>query len=72
MRRELTAWHLIGQNKDITGNYKYTNLMNFMLAILVIFHSNVGCERIFSLVTKNKTKYRPNMNSETLSSFVTL
>ena len=42
-----------------------------MLAILCIFHSNADCERIFSLVTNNKTEFRPNMKTETLNSLIT-
>ncbi|CAC5412778.1 unnamed protein product [Mytilus coruscus] len=64
-------WHLLSQIKDVTtGKSKYGNLVSFMLAILVIFHSNVECEWTFSLVTKNKTKYRPNMTTKTLSSLI--
>ncbi|CAC5360737.1 unnamed protein product [Mytilus coruscus] len=64
-------WHLLSQIKDVTtGKSKYGNLASFMLAIIVIFHSNVECERTFSLVTKNKIKYRPNMTTKTLSSLI--
>ena len=64
-------WHYISQIQDeTTWKSKYQNLAGVMLAILTIFHSNVECERTFSLVTKNKTKYRPNMNTKTLSSFI--
>jgi hypothetical protein len=42
-----------------------------MKGILVIFHSNAYCERIFSQVNKNKTEFRPNMSTKTLGSLLT-
>ena len=42
-----------------------------MLGILVVFHSNADCERIFSLVTKNKTQYRASLSTEMISALVT-
>ena len=66
------AWHLIGQMRDAaTGNAKFRNLSSVMKGILTIFHSNADCERIFSLVQKNKTDYRPNMSTRTLGSLLT-
>ena len=66
-----TQWHLMSQLKDGYGHLKYPLLCRVMLAILCIFHSNADCERIFSLVTKNKTKFRPSMQMETLSNLIT-
>lgn len=41
------------------------------LGILVIFHSNADCERVFSLVTKNKTQHRASLSTDMLRSLVT-
>ena len=55
-----------------TGGRKlFESLSSVMLGVLVIFHSNADCERVFSLVTKNKTKYRASLSTEMLSSLVT-
>jgi len=68
-----TAWHLISEMKDSVSTkvQKYGTLSKVMMAVLCIFHSNSDCERIFSFVTKTKTKYRPNLCTRTLSSIVT-
>ncbi|MGH0176637.1 UNVERIFIED_CONTAM: hypothetical protein FKN15_073136, partial [Acipenser sinensis] len=39
--------------------------------ILVIFHSNADCERVFSLETKNKTQHRASLSTDMLRSLVT-
>ena len=36
-----------------------------------VFHSNADCERVFSFVTKAKTKFRASMSTETLGDIVT-
>ena len=66
-----TAWHLMAQVKDANGQAKFAELSKVMLAVLCIFHSNADCERVFSLVTKNKTEFRPSMTTRTLNSLVT-
>ena len=57
--------------KDENGLLKYDLLAHVMLAILTIFHSNADSERIFSVVTKNKNKFRPNLSTAVLSSIIT-
>ena len=43
------------------------------LLVLTLPHSNSEEERVFSLVTKNKTKFRPNLKPDgTLSSILTI
>jgi hypothetical protein len=67
-----TAWHNISQVRDpATGQAKYASLSTVMKGILVIFHSNADCERIFSLLTKNKTDYRSNLSNKTVGSLIT-
>ena len=41
-----------------------------MLAILVIPHSNSEAERVFSIVRKNDTAFRPNMGVDLLESLL--
>ena len=41
--------------------------------VLTLPHSNAEEERVFSLINKNKTKFRPNLSLDgTLSSIVTV
>ena len=66
------AWHAIGQIPDVaTGLPKFGILSAVVKGILVIFHSNADCERIFSLVNKNKTEFRSNISTKTLGSLLT-
>ena len=37
----------------------------------MLFHSNADCERIFSIVRKNNTEFRPSLGTKVLSSIVT-
>lgn len=64
------AWAKIANLKDASGNIKYSVLPPVMLAILVIPHSNAATERIFSVVRKNQTDFRPNMNTKTLGALL--
>ena len=63
-------WHLIGQLKNCQGQLKYDTLSRFMLGLLVIPHSNAASERVFSLVRKNQTDFRPNMGQQLLQSIL--
>lgn len=49
---------------------KYPRLARVMLGILTIPHSNASCERIFSLVRKNKTDFRPNLGQNSLEALL--
>ena len=69
-RRADEAWTEIGQLAT-AGRKLFHGLSTVMLGILLIFHSNADCERMFSLVTKNKTKYRASLSTDMLSSLVT-
>ncbi|KAJ8049985.1 Zinc finger BED domain-containing protein 5 [Holothuria leucospilota] len=64
-------WSSVATMKDENGVLQFSVLSEVMKGILVIFHSNVDCERFFSLVTKNKTKFRPNLGTKLLSSILT-
>ncbi|XP_030841581.1 uncharacterized protein LOC115924065 [Strongylocentrotus purpuratus] len=64
-------WHKIGQLRDFSTNCpKYALLTSVMKCILVVFHSNSDCERIFSIVEKNKTKQRASLGTPTLGALL--
>lgn len=63
------AWKELGLIER-GGTKLFAKLSKVMLGICVIFHSNADCERIFSLVVKNKTQYRASLSTEMLSSLV--
>lgn len=71
-KRVDTAWNSISQIADpATGKAKFANLSTVIKGILVIFHSNADCERIFSLLNKNKTDQRCNLSTKTVGSLMT-
>lgn len=63
-------WFKISKLTDSSGMKKYSSLSKLMMAVLLIPHSNSPTERIFSLVRKNKTEFRANMNTELLSALL--
>ena len=65
------AWAEISKQKDFNGQTKLDFLANTMLGILTIFHANADCERIFSVVRKNKTETRPNIGITALNAILT-
>ena len=71
-RRADDMWVEISNLKDkSTSEQKYVHLPKIMLAILSIPHSNAEDERIFSLVRKNATEFRPSLATKTLSDLLT-
>lgn len=49
----------------------FKQLSTVALLVLTLPHSNAGEERVFSLITKNKTKFRPSLKLDgTLASIV--
>lgn len=68
--RTAKQWYLIGQLKDNNGVLKYRNLAQVMKGVLVIPHRNADCERVFSLVRKHSTDFRPNLGDKTLESIL--
>jgi hypothetical protein len=63
-------WFQISKLKDGDGNMQYSVLSKVMMGILTIPHSNAASERVFSLVRKNKTTFRPTMGPQTLESLL--
>lgn len=64
------AWGEIGKLTDASGCKKYLALSKLMLAILIIPHSNAPTERIFSIVRKNQTEFRPRLSTKSLSALL--
>ena len=64
-------WSHISTMKSSDGSYLYSRLAKVALLVLVISHSNAEEERVFSLITKNKTSFRPSLKLDgTLSSII--
>ena len=64
-------WDLISRITDGSGCKKYPLLSRVAKAVLVIPHSNAACERVFSIVRKNKTDFRSSMSTKTLQALLT-
>lgn len=70
MDRVDAQWHEIGKLTSSLGKPTYGLLAGVMMGILVIPHSNAGCERVFSTVRKNQTAFRPNLQRDTLEALL--
>ena len=69
-----SLWSFIGQMKDHAESaLLFPRLWKVVRLILTILHSNAEEERVFSIVRKNKTCFRPRLDpEETLASIVTV
>ena len=66
-------WSYLSTMKYPDGSLMFDKLSKVALLVLTLPHSNAEEERVFSLVTKNKTKFRPNLKLDgTLSSILTI
>ena len=66
------VWHSISKlTSPATGKPKYTSLYKIARLLLVMYHSNADCERIFSLVNKNKTEFRACLSTRMLGNLMT-
>ena len=66
-------WAYLSQMKTVEGTIRFSHIAKVARAVLILPHSNAEEERVFSLVTKNKTVFRPNLALDgTLSSLVTV
>ena len=55
------------------GIPRFSRLTRVAKLVLILPHSNASEERIFSMVTKNKTTFRPNLKLDgTLASILTV
>ncbi|MGH0133285.1 UNVERIFIED_CONTAM: hypothetical protein FKN15_039742 [Acipenser sinensis] len=61
------SWYKIGRIfNPVTSQPKFALLAMVMLTVLIILHSNADTERIFSIVRKVQTEFRPNLSRKTL------
>ena len=66
-------WAYLNTLKNIDGKLIFEWLAKVALLVLTIPHSNAQEERVFSLVTKNKIKFRPSLKLDgTLASILTI
>jgi hypothetical protein len=64
-RTDIT-WGNIAKLEDEDGERLFQILPAVMCSVLTIPHSSAHCERIFSMVRKNKTDHRSSMHEDTL------
>ena len=66
-------WSFLLKMKDPSGTAMFERLAKVAILVLTLPHSNAEEERVFSMVTKNKTKFRPSLKLDgTLSSILTI
>ena len=66
-------WHHLSIMKDPDHTLRFNRLSQIAKLIMVIPHSNAQEERVFSMVRKNKTAFRPSLDPKgTLSSILTM
>lgn len=61
-------WFRMAKEENQDGQKMFTVLSRCMLGILTIFHSNASCERLFSLIRRNRTDYRCSMSNRLVES----
>lgn len=66
-------WAYLSTLKSCDGTLKFPKLSKVAKLVLVLPHSNAEEERVFSMVTKIKTAFRPSLKLDgTLSSIITV
>ena len=66
-------WHYLSTVKAPDNSLCFNQLCQVAKLVLVIPHSNATEERVFSMVRKNKTAFRPSLDPKgTLSSIITI
>lgn len=66
-----TVWAYLSTLKGVDGLLRFPKLSKIAQLVLVIPHSNADEEQVFSMVTKNKTVFCPNLKlNGTLSSIL--
>ena len=66
-------WQYLSNLKCSDGRDRLNRLSKVAKLVLVIPHSNAGEERVFSMVKKNKTPFRPSLSlDKTLSGLLTV
>lgn len=59
-------WKIMNHCNE-TKTYEFTELCDFVLAVLSLPHANADCERIFSSINGLKTKIRSKLITDTVS-----
>lgn len=68
-----TIWAYLSAVKNPDGTSRFSKLAKVARLVLTLPHSNAEEERVFSMVTKNKTSFRPNLKLDgTLQSILTI
>uniref|UniRef100_H3ARC8 HAT C-terminal dimerisation domain-containing protein n=1 Tax=Latimeria chalumnae TaxID=7897 RepID=H3ARC8_LATCH len=66
-----TVWVHLSNVKSPAGHMRFPSLSRLARLVLVLPHSNADEERVFSLIRKNRTPFRPNLALDgTLSSII--
>ena len=66
-----SLWSYLVGMKNGDGTYRFEKLCKVAMLVLILPHSNAPEERVFSMISKNKTKFRPNLQLDgTLSSII--
>ena len=66
-------WGYLSSLKLGNGGHKFGRISNVAKTVLILLHSNAGEERGFSLVSKNKTSFRPSLQVDrALASMLTM
>ena len=67
------VWHHMSTMRAVDSTYRFARLSKVARLVLIIPHSNAQEERVFSMVRKNKTAFRPSLDPKgTLSSILTI
>ncbi len=67
------VWNYIGTLKAPDGRLRFNRLSKVAKLVLVIPHSNAEEERVFSMVRKSKTAFRPSLDPKgMLSNILTI
>ena len=72
-RRMDIIWHHLSTIKAPDHSNRFARLSQAVKLVIVIPHSNAQEERVFSMIRKNKTSFRPSLDPKgTLSSILTV
>ena len=63
-------WSNLLQTKDCTGNLKYLHLAKLIKILLILPYNQAPVERIFSMVNKIDTKFRPTISNKSVNSLL--
>ena len=66
-------WHYLSSLRAADNSFRFPRLASVAKLVFTIPHSNAQEERLFSMVRKNKSAFRPSLDSKgTLSSILTI